>query len=158
MSNVSILSKLAGMSKTVVTDSKVEMTEKQFAQCKAALREKNRGYNVQPNKFDVATPYRVSINYNNKWNNFGNFKCDHTAAAVGAIVSLAFFGENAKQGDYDAEIVTNSQEFKDWLADSRNQRVIAMANGDLPSMNKGGSLDDGEAAPVAGVDTDENPF
>lgn len=151
----SILAKLAGMNKTTVSESRVEMTEKQFQQCKEALRRDNRGYNVQPNKFDLNTPYRVAINYKNEWNNFGNFKCAHVAAAIGSIVSVAFFGDKAKAGEYDAEIVEKSEEFHNWLADSRNADVIAMASGEKPTMQDGGTL--AKAANVQD-DNDENPF
>lgn len=151
----SILAKLKGMQKSSVNEGRVEMTDNQVEQCKAALRRDNRGYNVQPNRFDLNTPYRVAINYQNEWSNFGNFKCADTAAAIGSIVSAAFFGEKAKSGEYDAEIVEKSEEFHRWLADSRNAQVIAKAQGDEPSVNDGGTL----AKADNQADTDgDNPF
>lgn len=152
----SILSKLAAMPKTAATDARVEMTPTQFEQCKAALRRDNRGYNVHPNKFDMNNPYRVAINYQNTWSNFGNFKSADVAAAIGSIVSAAYFGEKAKSGDYDAAIVEASEEFHTWLADARNAEVIAMAQGEKPSVQAGGKL--GKTVPAADVDTGDNPF
>ena len=157
MSN--ILTKLAGMNKSVVTDARVEMTPVQFEQCKAALRRDNRGYNVHPNKFDMANPYRVAINYQNAWSNFGNFKCADTAAAIGSIVSAAYFGEKAKSGEYNPEIVANSEEFQAWIEDSRNEEVIAMADPertDKPCVAAGGVLS--KNAPAAAPADDVNPF
>lgn len=137
---MSILAKMKSLSKTVVTDARKEMTALQIEQCKAALRRDNRGYNVQPNRFDLDTPYRVAINYQNEWHNYGNFKSADVAAAIGAIVSVAFFGEKAKAGDYDEKLVEKSAEFKEWIADARNADVIAKANGDSPSVNDGGAI------------------
>ena len=62
---MSILNKLAAL--TTVTSStdvpRVQMSEKEIASCKAAIRRDNRGLNVQPNRFDLSKPYRVAINY-----------------------------------------------------------------------------------------------
>jgi hypothetical protein len=154
---MNILKKLSGMSKTIVTEARVEMTPEQFEFCKVALRRDNRGYNVQPNKFDMATPYRVAINYMNGWHNYGNFKSADVAAAIGSIISVAFFGENAKVGEYDEKKVDKNPEFVAWLADPRNADVIAKASGEAPSVHDGGELVKTEAqANVTG--TDDNPF
>ena len=154
MSN-SILAKLAGLNKATASEGRVEMTEKQIAQCKEALRRDNRGYNVQPNRFDLNTPYRVAINFKNEWNNFGNFKSVDVAAAIGTIVSVAFFGDKAVAGMYDEKVVENSAEFHNWLADSRNADVIAMANGDKATVAAGGTLE--KAASVVD-DNEDSPF
>ena len=148
----SILSKLAGMTKTEVTDAKVEMSDKQVAQCKEALRRDNRGYNVQPNKWNLAIPYRVAINFQNKWVNLGNFVCVHTAAAIGGIVAAAYFGDKAKQGDFDAKIAEKSEEFHAWLADERNAELIKRATGEMPCM-----LDELQGTGAAG-EKDDIPF
>ena len=153
---MSILSKLANLNKASNTTSRVEMTNEQVEQCKEALRRDNRGYNVQPNRFDLAQPYRVAINYENKWHNFGNFTSADTAAAIGTIVSAAFFGEKAVAGSFDAAIAEADQEFITWMADARNQDVIAKANGDKPSVHGGGTLE--ETATNTAVTTSENPF
>lgn len=149
---MSILNKLSNLKKSTATDSRTPMTDEQVKLCKAALIRDNRGYNVQPNRFDIAMPYRVAINYSNEWNNFGNFVSADVAAAVGAIVSAAYFGEKAKAGDYDQATVESSVEFTNWLADSRNSEVIARANGDVAPVHTMAST---IADAVAG---DHNPF
>lgn len=128
--NTNILSKLSTLTKvdSATAIARTEMTEPQIAACKAAIKRDNRGYNVQPNRFDITAPYRVAINYNNKWHNFGDFTSADVAAAVGTVVSAAFFGENAKQGNYDTAIVANSTELADWLVDERNADVLARAD------------------------------
>lgn len=151
---MSILKKLKGLNKAVVTDARVEMNDLQVEQCKAALRRDNRGYNVQPNRFDIATPYRVAINYQNEWHNFGNFKSADVAAAVGTIVSVAFFGAKAVAGNYDEKLVESNEEFLTWISDERNIDVIAKANGDTPSVNDGGTI----AKVAKNEATEENPF
>lgn len=156
---MSILKKLQGMNKSVVTESRTEMTDKQVLQCKEALRRDNRGYNVQPNRFDINTPYRVAINYQNEWNNYGNFKSADVAAAVGSIVSAAFFGEKAVSGEFNEEAVENNEEFLAWIADPRNADVIAKANGDKPAVNDGGALDKPSKDETANqFNSDDNPF
>lgn len=152
------------MKKSIVTNARVEMSAKQIEQCKAALRRDNRGYNVQPNRFDIANPYRVAINFKNEWSNFGNFKSADVAAAIGSIVSIAYFGDKAVAGEYDEATVEESAEFHTWLADARNADVIAMANGEKPSMMAGGKSNTaanplGESANNADDMNEEgNPF
>jgi hypothetical protein len=131
----SILSKLKNLQASTPAAAKTQMTDEQVSACKAALVRDNRGYNVQPNKWDLAMPYRVAINYNNAWANFGNFKSVDVAAAVGAIVSAGYFGENARVGSYDESIVDASEEFKSWMADARNATIIAQATGEQPCVH-----------------------
>jgi hypothetical protein len=127
---MSILAKLANLS--AVTSSthvaKQEMTPQQILDCKAAIKAKNRGYNVQPNKFDISQPYRVAINYNNSWENYGDFASADVAAAVGTIVSAAFFCELAKIGNFDAAIAEADANYSAWIADPRNADVMERAN------------------------------
>jgi hypothetical protein len=151
---MSILSKLANLNKATNTTSRQEMTPLQMEQCKEALRRDNRGYNVQPNKFDLAQPYRVAINYENKWHNFGNFTNVNVAAAIGTIVSVAFFGDKAKAGIYDQAIAEVDAEFIAWIADPRNADVIAKANGDSASVHDGGAI----ASPTTSTEVADNPF
>lgn len=135
-----LLDRLSNLKKATNENARVEMTDEQFERCKAAIRTKNRGYNVQPNKFDIATPYRVAVNFTgtvegipvskNNWYNFGNFKSVDVAAAVGTIVSAAFFGEAAVAGEFDAEKAQANEEFTSWMADPRNAAVIAVASGE----------------------------
>ena len=154
---MSILNKLKGLNKTVVTTARVEMTDAEVILCKEALRRDNRGYNVQPNRFDIEQPYRVAINYNNKWHNYGNFASADVAAAIGSIVSVAFFGESAKVGDYDEKKVEGAEQFVAWLEDARNADIIAKANGDSPAVQDGGDLV--EPAPKSkGLNGGGNPF
>ena len=114
------------------------MTDTQFEQCKEAIMRDNRGYNVQPNRFDIEQPYRVAINFNDEWNNFGNFSSADVAAAVGSIVSSAYFGEKAVTGEYDLKVAENHEEFKAWLEDECNQVVIAQATGNKPCVMESG--------------------
>ncbi len=151
---MSILSKLANLNKADNSSTRVEMTDLQVEQCKEALRRDNRGYNVQPNRFDMAQPYRVAINYETKWHNFGNFTDANTAAAIGTIISAAFFGEKAVAGNFEAETAEKDQEFIDWMADARNQEVIAKANGDAPSVHDGGALTESTTS----KEEEPNPF
>ena len=138
----SILSKLSGLSKATAGAGRVPMTEKQAADCKAAIRRDNRGYNVHPNTFDIAQPYRVAINYDGSWNNFGNFESADVAAAVGTIVSAGYFGEKAKAGDFNAEAVEKNEQFIEWLADERNALIIAQANGEAPIVHGNTATED----------------
>jgi len=137
---MSILNKIANLNKIVETETRQEMTDLQVQQCKEALRRDNRGFNVQPNRFDLNKPYRVAVNYQNKWHNFGNFKSADVAAAIGAIVSAAFFGEKAQVGDFDPAKVEGADEYEEWLKDSRNQDVIARAEGNKPCVHEDGGV------------------
>ena len=132
---MSILSKLANLEKTDPTAKSVQMTDEQFKSCKEALKRDNRGYNVHPNRFDVDTPYRVAINYNNKWENFGNFKSADVAAAIGAIVSTGYFGSKAKSGEYNLEAVESNQEYKTWVEASSTREIIARSSGDQDTVH-----------------------
>lgn len=160
---MSILKKIATVQKA--TDSapaKVEMTDVEVAQCKAAIRDKNRGFNVHPNRFDRANPYRVAINYENKWHNWGNFSSADVAAAVGTIISSAFFGDNAKGGGvYDESVVENHPEFLAWIADPRNADVIAKASGESAAVNDGGALvkeTESDKVDLDALANEDNPF
>tara|TARA_R110000851_G_scaffold34889_2_gene92346 strand:- start:1022 stop:1423 length:402 start_codon:yes stop_codon:yes gene_type:complete len=120
---------------TVVTDEKVEMTEAQILACKAALRRDNRGFNVFVNQFDIKVPYRVTIRgFDQKWANFGNYVSADVAAAVGTIVSAAYYGEKAKQGAFNAAVVEADPEFAAFLANPKYASVIAKANGEGTTM------------------------
>ena len=120
---MSILSKVSKIQLTS-GETKVEMTPKQVEQCKLALKRDLRGPAVQPNKFDVAAPYRVTVNFQDKWTNHGTFSSADVAAAVGTLVSASVFGEKARSGQYDEAKVEAHDEFKAWLADPRNVDVI----------------------------------
>lgn len=132
---MSILNKLKNLKAASSENARVAMTEEQVIKCREALKRDNRGYNVNPNKFDIALPYRVAINYNDEWVNFGNFASADVAAAIGTIVSAAYFGENARAGSFDESKVENSEPFLKWLADPRNAEVIARANGEKPPVH-----------------------
>lgn len=151
---MSILQKLKNVTKSTTTEVRTSMTKLQIEQCKAAIRSKNRGFNVQPNIFDISKPYRVAINFKNKWYNYGNFKSADVAAAIGTIVSVAFFGEKAVAGTFDEELVEKSEEFKVWIADARNADVLSKANGDSPTVLAGGELVEHSTE----VNEEDNPF
>lgn len=133
---MSILNKLKTLDLAKAEGGRTPMTEEQVKKCKEAIRVKNRGYNVHPNRFDISKPYRVAINYNNSWSNYGDFASADVAAAVGTIVSAAYFGDKAKAGQFDQAKVENDEVFNEWLADDRNQDVIARANGDQPQYHQ----------------------
>lgn len=135
---MSILNKLKTLDLAKAESTgRTPMTEDQIAKCRAAIRNKNRGYNVHPNKFDISKPYRVAINYGNEWSNFGDFASVDVAAAIGTIVSAAYFGDKAKAGQFDQATVEKDEVFAKWLEDERNQDVIARANGDKPIFHQG---------------------
>ena len=140
---MSILNNLKGLQTTVAAPAKVKMTPEQVKQCKEALVRDNRGYNVQPNEWDVNMPYRVALNYSGNWANFGRFQSADVAAAVGAIVSLGYFGDNARVGEFDQDTVEASQEFQDWIADDRNKDIISRSNGELPCIHGNSATDKG---------------
>jgi hypothetical protein len=146
----SILAKLKNLKPATGQSAQTPMTEEQVKQCKAALRRDLRGPAVQVNKFDLAKPYRVTVNWEDKWTNHGVFSSADVAAAVGSLVSASVFGDKALAGYYDEAKVEASKEFTDWLADSRNIDVLSR-------VNSGVSLNDMkhptiEEAPVADGD------
>lgn len=146
------------MNKITSSVKKVAMTSVEVEQCKDAIREGNRGFNVQPNSYDVAVPFRVAINFNDEWHNYGNFSSIDVAAAVGSIVSSAFFGESGKAGEYNEEVVATHKEFTDWVADTRNSDIIAKAEGDQPCVRDGGTVEK-KAKEEKSYDKDApNPF
>ena len=128
----SILAKMSKLNKVDPSKRRTPMTDKQFEQCKDAIMRDNRGLNVQPNRFDIDMPYRVAINFNDSWTNFGNFSSADVAAAVGSIISSAYFGEKAKIGVFDSEKASEHPEFQAWIEDERNQEVLLQANGEKP--------------------------
>ena len=132
---MSILDKMSNLKRTSATAARTPMSAQNVLNCKAALKRDNRGYNVHVNTFDIDTPYRVAINYNNEWANFGNFVSADVAAAIGSIVSAGYFGDKAKAGDFDQAIAESDPAFTAWLADERNADILARANGDLPCIN-----------------------
>lgn len=138
--------------------AKVAMTEEQIIRCKARVRADKRGYNVTANQYDLAVPFRVSINYSGEWKNFGNFVSVDVAAAVGTIVSLGYFGsEKAKAGLYDAKIVEASDEFTTWMENPLNAEIIARAKGELPTVHDEAAKASAKAAVNDNLD-DDIPF
>ena len=127
---MSLLEKMQNLKKASSIVARTAMTDEQVAQCKSAIRQQNLGYNVHPNRFDIDAPYRVAVNYDKTWSNYGNFSNKDVAAAIGSIVSSAFFGENAVAGEFDAKVAEGHDEFKAWMADPRNTEVIAKASGE----------------------------
>tara|TARA_R110000851_G_scaffold213839_2_gene366457 strand:+ start:1108 stop:1563 length:456 start_codon:yes stop_codon:yes gene_type:complete len=146
---MSILKTLNNLSKVTATAARVQMTDEQVVSCKAAIKRDNRGYNVQPNRFDITAPYRVAINFDNNWHNFGDFASADVAAAVGTIVSAAFFGEKAKLGNFSEDVVEADQTFAAWIADSRNADVISRAGDATQSYMATGTAPQKASKPVA---------
>ena len=137
---MSILSKVSNLKTQSDKPARVEMTAEQVIQCKAALKRDLRGPTVQPNKFDISQPYRVTINFDDKWSNHGLFSSADVAAAVGTIVSASVYGDKAIAGTYDESLVEEHAEFAAWLVDPRNASVLArVENGDsLLAMKQAG--------------------
>lgn len=158
---MSILDTLKNLAVTTAENKRVEMTDFEVEQCKSAIRAKNRGMNVHPNRYDVKTPYRVAINFNKEWENFGNFTDDNVAAAIGTIISAGYFGDKARAGDFVKETAEASPEYQTWINDARNVDIISRANGVLPCMlaeqNGGSKQKAGNPAKHVNLD-DNNPF
>ena len=137
MSLLNKMSNLRSVASATPVSARTEMTDLQVTACREAIKRDNRGYNVQPNRFDISAPYRVAINFNKPalgkeagWHNFGNFTSVDVAAAIGSIVSAGFFGDKAIGGEYDATVVETHPEYTAWLADVRNVDIIACAMGE----------------------------
>ena len=126
---MSIFTKLNAVKKVSVTNLQVPMTDEQVASIGQKLKDECR-INVYPNRFNMNKPYRVQMRdrATGEYTTFGYFTSVDVAAAVGSIVSLAKFGEKALAGQYDQKAAEKHVEFKSWLADSRNQEVIAKVN------------------------------
>lgn len=118
-----------------ITDAKVELTAGQILEVKTKIRSEGRGYSLQVNKYDAAKPYRVSINYANAWENFGDYADIDVAAAIGSIVSRGYFGKIAKIGKFDAKIAAASPVYQAFLVDSRNADIISRAKGEILCMH-----------------------
>lgn len=131
MSN--ILNALSGMKRADASTmvAKVKMTEEQVTRLSAKLKESNR-MNVYPNSFDVNKPFRVQTRRGSEFTTHGYFTNVDVASAVGTICSKALFGDKALAGAYDESVVENHPEFTAWLADERNQAIIAKATGEAP--------------------------
>jgi Neuraminidase (sialidase) len=122
---------VSGFESVKITDAKVEMTLGQIAATKQLIRSEGRGYSLQANKYDVNKPYRVSVNYGNVWENFGDYADVNVAAAIGSIVSRGYFGKISKIGNFDATIAEASPVYQEFLTDSRNADIIARAKGEI---------------------------
>jgi len=132
---MSIFDKLNTMDAVVATKARTPMSKEQQAKCKEHIRAKRLGYCVHPNQWDIAKPYRIAINYNDEWSNFGDFASADVAAAIGSIVSLGFFGKNGKLGAFDQAVVEADPVYQTWMKDSRNETIIARAEGNMPTVH-----------------------
>ena len=123
---MSILSNLSNLKPVSATPAKEQMTDEQVTAMRKKLREQNR-MNVQPNKFDKATPFRVAakVKGTQEWKTHGYFTSVDVASAVGTLVSAAQYGDKAMRGEFDESVVENHPEFKAWLADERNADIVA---------------------------------
>ena len=122
---MSILNKLNKLNKVEAGKvGKTPMTPEQIKQYKERIRAKGLGYNVHPNQFDIATPLKVAINYGGEWHNYGAFSSPDVAGAVGSIISLYYFGDKAKAGNFDSGVAESHEEYKAWINDDRNKFII----------------------------------
>jgi len=112
--------------------AKIQMTAKQEEEISTKLKAQNR-MNVYPNRFDIALPFRVTTckgrGANAEFKQHGYFTNVDVASAVGTICSKALFGDKALAGEFNPEIVEGHAEFTTWMADARNQEIIALAEG-----------------------------
>ena len=116
-----------GMKSQSEVVEKVPMTEAYRIKLAKKLKTEGRA-NTYPNKFDIALPYRVAVNKSGEYTNYGFFTDADVASAVGTIAAKFHYGEKAVAGNFDIEKVEAHQEFIDWMADDRNQEVIALVS------------------------------
>jgi hypothetical protein len=135
---MSLLNKLASLpvqdapkKVTIIGHQSVPMTKEEITATREFIKKNQLGQSVQANQHDRARPYRVSITLKSidSWENFGQYKSKDAAAAIGTIVSLAYFGERAKAGKFDVSVVETSEEYANFIADPRNTDIIARAEG-----------------------------
>lgn len=122
-----LLNSLSTMKRASAHVAKIQMTENQIKQLTEKLKTENR-MNVYANRFDVDKPYRVQTRNGKEFIQHGYFTNVDVASAVGTICSKAKFGDKALAGNFDAALVGDHEEFKAWMADERNQEVIAKAS------------------------------
>jgi len=106
----------------------VPMTEEQYMTLRDSLFNGDT-VNVRANKFNVERPFAVSVKKDNKYSNYGAFTSLDVASAIGSIVGRFQFGQNALVGAFDQDVVEAHPEFKAWMADSRNAKIIKQVNG-----------------------------
>lgn len=125
---LSLLDSLSTMKRASASDvvKKIPMSDGQEALLKTQLTEGNR-MNVYPNKFNVDVPYRVQLRRGTVYTTHGYFTDVDVATAVGTICSKASFKDKALAGEFDAAKVAEHPEYLAWLADDRNQVIIAQA-------------------------------
>jgi len=128
--NAALFAKLAGVKKATNENIQVPMTAEQSTTLAKKLRDGNC-INIYPNNFNVKVPYRVSIRLTVDgkavWKQFGYFSRINAAKAVGNIVGLATYAENAMASEVDMDAAMKEPEFQAWLVDARNQEIIARA-------------------------------
>jgi len=131
---MTLLKSLSTMKRASASErtAKIEMTPKQVEDISTKLKAQNR-MNVYPNKFDIAQPFRVTTckgrGANAVFTQHGYFTDVDVASAVGTICSKGLFGDKALAGEFNPEVVENHEEFLTWMADARNQEIIALAEG-----------------------------
>jgi len=131
---MTLLTSLSTMKRASANEhvAKIEMTPTQIEQMSVKLKAQNR-MNVYPNRFDVAVPFRVQTRKGSGksavFTQRGYFTNVDVASAVGTICSKALYADKALAGEFDPAVVEVHPEFIAWLADDRNQEIIAMAEG-----------------------------
>ena len=101
------------------------MTDAEAEQIKQMLMNKNR-HNVFPNKFDRTKPFRVAVQFDGRYHNFGNFSNIEVATCVGAVAVVSLFGSSADTGAFDVNVAQSHPEWINWMG--RNADVIEKAN------------------------------
>ena len=147
--SINILEALSAVTVTTKTSGgSLRMTEEVVAQVKEKLARENRGMSVRPNVMNINKPYRVSLRYNQSWVNYGNYESVEVATAVAAIISVAYFGEKAKRGEFDAALVQDNSEFTAFLANPKY--ALAIAKGTVGSeVTNSALVEENTAKPVA---------
>jgi len=113
---MSLLKSLSTMNRASASEhkAKIQMTAKQEEEISTKLKAvttcKGRGANAE-------------------FKQHGYFTNVDVASAVGTICSKALFGDKALAGEFNPEVVESHVEFTTWMADARNQEIIALAEG-----------------------------
>lgn len=102
---------------TSLTDDQVEVIRQRL--------QAGERHNVFPNKFDSARPFRVSVQFDGRWHNFGTFGNLEVATCVAAVAAVQFYGKQANTGKFDAAAVQNHPEWISWSTD--NAAIIEAA-------------------------------
>lgn len=107
----------ASSATTSLTDAQIEVIRQKLVAGKR--------HNVFPNKFDASKPFRVSVQYDGRWNNFGSFSNIEVATCVAAVASVSYYGKAANTGVFDSIIAQSHPEWVAWALENEQVCVAA---------------------------------